>query len=46
MDIEIEIPDFLVEPLLVLAAEQEVPVEEIVARAIQNYMERNEDNGC
>lgn len=44
MDIEIEIPDFLAEPLLNLAAEQEVSVEDIVTRAIQNYMERNEDN--
>ena len=44
MDMKIEIPDFLIEPLLVLAAEQEISVEEIVTRAIQNYTERNEDN--
>ena len=36
MEMEIEIPEALVEPLLIQAAIEEVPVEEIVTRAIQN----------
>lgn len=41
---DIEIPVQLTELLLLRAAELEVPVEEIVTRAIKNYMERTEDN--
>lgn len=40
----IEIPEQLVELLLICAAEQEIPVEEMVERAIQNYMRRGEYN--
>lgn len=43
---EIEIPEALVEPLLIQAAIEEVPVEEIVTRAIQKFMERGERSGC
>lgn len=39
---DIEIPNKLTELLLIQAAEQEIPVEEIVERAIKNYIERNE----
>ena len=46
MEIEIEIPEALVEPLLIQAAIEEVPVEEIVTRAIQKFMERGEHSGC
>ena len=46
MEIEIEIPEALVEPLLIQAAIEEVPVEEIVIRAIQKFMERGEQSGC
>ena len=46
MEIEIEIPEALVEPLLIQAAIEEVPVEEIVTRAIQKLMERGEQSGC
>ena len=46
MEVEIEIPETLVEPLLIQAAIEEVPVEEIVARAIQKFMERGEHSGC
>ena len=45
MEIEIEIPETLVEPLLIQAAIEEVPVEEIVTRAIQKFMERGEYSG-
>ena len=44
MDFEIEIPQPLVEPVLRLAAEQRVPVEEIVARAIKKYLKGDDDN--
>ena len=37
---EIEIPAELAELLLIRAAEQEVSVEEIVERAIKNFMKR------
>lgn len=40
---DIEIPDTLIELLLIQAAEQEIPIEEIVERAIKNYMERNDE---
>lgn len=46
MEIEIEIPEALVEPLLIQAAIEEVPVEEIVTRAIQKFIERGEHSGC
>lgn len=46
MEMEIEIPEALVEPLLIQAAIEEVPVEEIVTRAIQKFIERGEQNGC
>ena len=46
MEIEIEIPEALVEPLLIQAAIEEVPVEEIVTRAIQKFMERGKQSGC
>ena len=46
MEIEIEIPEALVEPLLIQAAIEEVPVEEIVTRASQKFMERGEQSGC
>lgn len=41
---DIEIPYTLTELLLTVAAEQECSVEEIVERAIKNYMERNDEN--
>lgn len=41
---DIEIPDTLTEPLMIAAAEQENSVEEIVERAIKNYIERNNEN--
>ena len=41
---DIEIPNELTEPLMIHAAKQEIPVEEIVERAIRNYMERSEEN--
>ncbi len=41
---EIEIPDTLSELLLTQAAEEAISVEEIVARAIRNYIERNGEN--
>lgn len=41
---EIVIPNELTEPLMIAAAEQEISVEEIVGRAIRNYMERNDEN--
>ena len=43
---EIEIPEALVEPLLIQAAIEEVPVEEIVTRAIQKFLEIGEHSGC
>ena len=46
MEIEIEIPETLVEPLLIQAAIEEVPVEEIVTRAILKFLERGEHSGC
>lgn len=42
--LEIEIPAELAELLLIRAAEQEVSVEEIVERAIQNFMKRGENH--
>lgn len=43
MEFEIIIPDELIEQLLVEAAVREVSVEEIVADAIQKFMERTEN---
>lgn len=43
---EIEIPASLAELLLLRASEQEVPVEDIVTRAIKNYMKGREHNAC
>ena len=45
MEQEIEIPAWLVESLLDLAAEQEVSVEEIVERAMQKFIEGSAENG-
>ena len=45
MEIEIEIPEALVEPLLIQAAIEEVPVEEILTRAIKKLMEKGEQSG-
>lgn len=42
MEIQIEIAESLMEQLLIQAARQEIPAEEIVIRAIQNYMKRGE----
>ncbi len=39
---EIEIPMQLAELLLIRAAEQEIPVEEIVERAIRTYINEKE----
>lgn len=44
MEIEIDIPESLIRPLLLQAAVQEIPVEEIVARAIKNYIEGDKEN--
>lgn len=46
MELEIEIPEELMELLLLQAAIEEVSVEEIVVRAIQRFMERGEKDGC
>ena len=45
MEQEIEIPAWLVESLLILASEQELPAEDLVTRAIKNFMERNDKIG-
>ena len=42
---EIEIPAWLTEALLRFADETELPVEEIVERAIKSYLERTDENG-
>ncbi len=44
MNDEIIIPDWLLERLLLQAAEQEVSVEEIVTDAIRKYMIERRDN--
>lgn len=41
---EIEIPLGLTEPLLRLASETELPLENIVETALRNYLERSQDN--
>lgn len=44
MEIQIELSEPVMELLLLQAAVQEIPAEEIVLRAIQNYMKRGDDN--
>ena len=44
MKCEIEIPPQLTEPLLRLASETELPLEDIVETALRNYLERSQDN--
>lgn len=41
---EIEIPPQLTEPLLRLASETDLPLEDIVEAALKNYLERSQDN--
>lgn len=41
---EIKIPPQFIEPLLRLASETEMPLEEIVETALRNYLERSQDN--
>ena len=45
MEIQIELSELVMELLLLQAAVQEIPAEEIVVRAIQNYVKRGDDNG-
>lgn len=42
MEIQIELSEPLMELLLIQAAEQEIPAEDLVIRAILNYMKRGE----
>ena len=42
--IEIEIPEPLSEMLLVCAAENEVPVEEIIEQMLKKYLRRREEH--
>lgn len=44
MEIQVELSELEMELLLLQAAVQEIPAEEIVVRAIQNYMKRGDDN--
>lgn len=44
MEIQIELSEPVMELLLLQTAVREIPAEEIVVRAIQNYMKRGEDN--
>lgn len=44
MNIEIELDEAMMERLLLCAAEQEVSAEEIIIRAIRNFMNRGEQN--
>ena len=41
---EIEIPQYLTEPLLRIAAETEQSLEDVVDAALRNYMERSRNN--
>lgn len=43
--IEIRIPAPLADALLRVAAETELPLEDIVETAFKNYLERSRDNG-
>lgn len=43
MEIQIELSEPQMELLLGQAAEQEIPAEDLVIRAIQNYMKRGEN---
>ena len=45
MGFEIEIPSELASLLLERCAVTELSLEELVARAITNFMKRNDDNG-
>ena len=45
MPYEVEIPARYVVPLLNMAAELELPVEDVVERAIQNFIRRMENGG-
>lgn len=42
---EVEIPARYVEPLLNMAADLELPVEDVVERAIQNFIRRMKNGG-
>ena len=44
MEIHIELSEPLMERLLLCAAEEETSAEEIIVRAIRNYMKRGDDN--
>lgn len=44
MNIEIEIPERLIEPLLLYASETGLSVEEIVETAFRNYMKGDENH--
>lgn len=45
MNIEIELDETMMERLLLCAAEQEASAEEIIIRAIQNFMKRGKNIG-
>ena len=45
MNIEIELSEAMMERLLLCAAEEEASAEEIIIRAIQNFMNRSENIG-
>lgn len=45
MNIEIELEDAMMERLLLCAAEQEISAEELIIRAIRNFMNRGENIG-
>lgn len=42
--IEIEIPESMSEMLLTRAAEDEIPVEELIEQMLINYLKRSEEN--
>jgi hypothetical protein len=42
LEIEFEIPEPLLEQLLIQAAEQEITVEKIIITAIQNYIRKGD----
>lgn len=45
MNIEIELDETMMERLLLCAADEEASAEEIIIRAIQNFMNRSENIG-
>lgn len=45
MNIDIELSEAMMERLLLCAAEEEASAEEIIIRAIQNFMNRSENIG-